>query len=323
MNFPDRAWEELKRELTSLSSQAEKAARTGLTKDLNQSLRRLRQYQGEREWSSALIDALARFTPQAAVFELRNDLLVLRRQINLDLPEDLQFPIASAPAFRSAIEAKDAVVALRSPSEVTEQLSRPEPSGRAHLLPVANGNRVVAVVFAADDANADLNGLELVVGVASTVLERQSNREMHGQIAPVLKAADALTPEPVTNQATGNEPDTMEAKVTRPAAARTLSLPKWANLDENGQLLHIRAQRFSRVTVAEMQILRPEACRAGREKGNLYLFLKNEIEAARNAFRTQFMVIPSMMDYLHMELVRVAVEGDEKRLGADYPGQLI
>src|SRR3954471_10708955 len=138
MNFPDRAWEELKREFASLSSQAVKAARSELTKELNQSVRRLRQYQGEREWSSALIDALARFTPQAAVFEVRNDLLVLRRQINLDLREDLQFSLASAPAFKSAIEAKDAVVALRSPSEVTEHLSRPDNPGRAHLLPIAN-----------------------------------------------------------------------------------------------------------------------------------------------------------------------------------------
>ncbi len=323
MNFPDRAWEELKRELTSLSLQAEKTARSELTKELNQSIRRLRQYQGEREWSSALIDALARFTPQAAVFEVRNDLLVLRRQINLDLPEDLQFSVASAPAFQSAIDAKDAVVALRTPSEITEPLSRSNASGRAHLLPVMNGDRVVAVVFAADDAQADLNGLELVVGVAAAVLERQSNREMHGQITPALKLTAAEASGLAPNQANEKPPETLRPPETPPQATRTRALPKWADLDEKGQTLHIRAQRFSRVTVAEMQISRPEACRAGREKGNLYLFLKNEIEAARNAFRTQFMVIPSMVDYLHMELVRVAADGDEKRLGADYPGQLI
>src|SRR4051812_19977667 len=164
MNFPDRAWEELKREFISSSLQAVTAGRAELTKELNQSIRRLRQYQGEREWSSALIDGLARFTPQAALFELKNDLLVLRRQINMDLAEDLQFPIASAPAFQSAVEAKDALVALRSPSEVTAHLSRPGTAGRAHLLPIANGSRVVAVAFAADESHADLNGLELIVG---------------------------------------------------------------------------------------------------------------------------------------------------------------
>jgi hypothetical protein len=30
-----------------------------------------------------------------------------------------------------------------------------------------------------------------------------------------------------------------------------------------------------------------------------------------------------MVDYLHMELVRATAEGEEQRLGADYPGQLI
>jgi hypothetical protein len=261
-----------------------------------------------------LIDALARFTPQAAVFELKNDLLVLRRQSNLGLPEDLEFPIASAPAFQSAIEVKDAVVALRSASEVTEHLSRPGSPGRAHLLPIANGNRVVAVAFAADEEEADLNGLELVVGVASAVLERQSNREMHGQIAAVRSPATPAV-----------HPASVQPASAQPTADmhRTRFLPKWADLDEKGQMLHVRAQRFSRVTVAEMQLSRPEACRAGREKGNLYLFLKNEIEAARIQFREQFMVIPSMVDYLHLELVRAAAEDDDRLLGADYPGQLV
>ena len=307
MNFPDRAWEELKREFVSLSSQAVKAARSELTKELNHSIRRLRQYQGEQEWSSVLIDALARFTPAAAVFQLKNDLLVLRRQLNLALPENLQFPVASAPAFRGAIEAKDAVVALRSRSEVTEHLSSPEALARAHILPITNGTRVVAVAFAADGGDADLNGLELVVGMASAVLERQSNRELHDQIAP-----------PLPKSVTGSESQPNPAQ-----SARSRSLPKWADLDEKGQMLHVRAQRFSRVKVAEMQLSRPEACRAGREKGNLYLFLKDEIETSRHAFRGQFMVIPSMVDYLHMELVRTAAEGDETRLGADYPGPLI
>jgi hypothetical protein len=306
MNFPDRAWEELKREFTQLSLQAVKTARTELTKELNQSIRRLRQYQGEREWSSAFVDALARFTSQAAVFEVRNDVLALRRQVNLPLPEDLEIPVASAPAFRSAIETKDAVVALRSASEVSEYLSASGSPARAHLFPVANGSRVVAVVFAADGEDADLNGLEMVVSVASAVLERHSNRELHGQIAAAQPAVAAGTSEAASDRKNG---------------AR--SLPRWADLDEKGQMLHVRAQRFSRVAVAEMQMSRPEACRAGREKGNLYLFLKNEIESARETYRQQFMLIPSMVDYLHMELVRVAAEGDEKRLGAEYPGQLI
>jgi hypothetical protein len=30
-----------------------------------------------------------------------------------------------------------------------------------------------------------------------------------------------------------------------------------------------------------------------------------------------------MVDYLHLELIRTAVEGDEKKLGSEYPGQMV
>jgi hypothetical protein len=88
-------------------------------------------------------------------------------------------------------------------------------------------------------------------------------------------------------------------------------------------MLHVRAQRFARVKVAEMQLSRPDACRAGRQQSNLYVFLRREIDQARDTYRKQFMTIPSMVDYLHLELVRTAAGGDGQKLGADYPGQLV
>jgi hypothetical protein len=97
----------------------------------------------------------------------------------------------------------------------------------------------------------------------------------------------------------------------------------WADLDESQRQLHIRARRFARVAVAEMQLSKPEACRAGREQGDLYLFLKNEIDKAREIYSRQFRTMSSMADYLHLELVRNAAEGEDLKLGADYPGQLV
>ena len=72
-----------------------------------------------------------------------------------------------------------------------------------------------------------------------------------------------------------------------------------------------------------MQLARPEACRAGREQRDLYLLLKSEIEQARETYRKQFMTIPSMVDYLHLALVQTPAEGDEVKLGAEYPGPLV
>jgi hypothetical protein len=35
------------------------------------------------------------------------------------------------------------------------------------------------------------------------------------------------------------------------------------------------------------------------------------------------MTTPSMVDYLHLELVATLAHGDELLLGADYPGQML
>ena len=294
MHALEPSWETIKREISAACSQSAQAAKLETVHELNQFLRRLRQYQTEGEWVASLLDGASHFVHEAALLSIRDDALRLRGQRNLNLPEDLTFPVRSAAAFATAIDSKDPVIALRTPAEVTEPFSRSEPGGRAHIIPIVNGTRAVAVLFAADGDRVDVNALELVAGMASIVLERQSNQSLHAKI---------------TTQA------------VRPAIANS-GTTSWTGLSEEERTLHIRAQRFARVAVAEMQLLRPEASRAGREQANVYLFLKNEIDKAREAYRKQFITTPSMVDYLHLELVRTAAEGDELKLGADYPGQL-
>jgi hypothetical protein len=163
-------------------------------------------------------------------------------------------------------------------------------------VPILNGPRVVALLFAANQDYLDVNAIELIAGLASIVLERQSNTLLHTQIATQTAAA--------------------------PHTPNSAALPFWADLSQDQRLLHVRAQRFARVKVAEMQLSRPDACHAGRQQGDLYLLLRQDIDKARDTYRKQFMTSPSMVDYLHLELVRIAAEGDEEKLGADYPGQL-
>jgi hypothetical protein len=289
-----QTWEALQREFDAANERTALAVRQEITSELNRFVRRLRQYRKEVEWVSALLDSAESFAQGAAVFEVKHEAVVMRGQSKLDLPADLSFPIASARAFASAIETRDPVVALRSASEVGEKLSVAGMGKRAHVIPIPNGDRVAAVLFAADGDKVDANGLELIAGIASVVLERKSNTSLHSQIA--------------------------DASKSKPPDRR---LPAWADLSEEQRNLHMRAQRFARVTVAEMQLARPEACQAGREQNNLYLFLKSEIDRARDAYSKQFMVVPYMVDYLHLELVRTAADGDESKLGVEYPGQLV
>ncbi len=319
MHVLEPAWDALRREFDTACHQSAEAARRHTLYDLNQFVRRLRQYRTENEWVLAVIDAASKFVAQVALFSLINETLFLRGQQNLNLPADLSFSLKSAAAFAGAVDSKDPVIALRTPGEVTELLSTSDVSDRAHLFPIVNGSRVVAVMFATDPEYVDANGLELIAGIASALLERQLNTAIHAQIAaaPVPARASAVQVQ------LHPSPPVANGVLSAEEGARTRTLPAWADLSKDQRALHIKAQRFSRIEIAEMQLARPEACRAGREQNNLYLFLKTEIEKARAIYREQFITIPSMVDYLHIELVRTAAEGNEQKLGADYPGPLV
>jgi hypothetical protein len=300
MHSLDPVWETVKRQFEVARSESAQGARSKAIAELNQLLRRLRQYQTEGEWNSALLDGVSQFVSHVALFTFRDGVLYLRAQRNLNLAEDLSFPAAEAAAFETAIHSKDTVVALRSSSEVGEPLTSSDSDERAQVTPIMNGPRVVAVLFASNHDHTGLDAIELIAGLASTVLERQSNASLHTHIALQPLATAPRSSDPNLN-----------------------SMPHWADLDEDQRALHVRAQRFARVKIAEMQLSRPAACRAGREQGNFYLFLRKEIDTARETYREQFMTNPSMVDYLHLELVRTAAGGIEQKLGADYPGQLL
>jgi hypothetical protein len=283
-------------------------ARAEQLQKLNQLFRRFRAYQTETDWVQTTLDAAADYAHQIAVFSVGNGTLELRGQSPAGtFPDELSFPLTDAAAFATAIESKDPVTALRNPGEVSAALAQGA-GERAHVFPITNGDRVSAILFASD-AGSDMNGLELVAGLASSVLERKANQALHAQI---VAAAQIVTPPPPP-------PPTPLPPPPPPVETK---MPAWTDLPLEQRQLHIRAQRFARVAVAEMQLAQPEACRAGREQSDLYLFLKREIDKARENYRTQFMTVPTMVDYLHLELVQNAAQGDESKLGVDYPGRL-
>lgn len=298
MHALDSAWTTVREEFDAGQRNAAQTARASLLHDLNQLLRRLRRYETEADWASTALDGAAQFAPHVALFAVRADKLVLLGERDLPLGPGLEISRQSGAAFANAISANDTVVTLRTPAEVGDALASSEPSDRGCIVPISNRDRVVSVLFAlSGSAENNVDALELVAGLASVVLERGSNTTLHAQIQPAPTS-------PVV------------------ASVNNTSLPSWTSLGEEQRTQHIRAQRFSRVKIAEMQLYRPEACRQGREQSNLYLLLRSEIDAAREAYRRQFMTTPTMVDYLHLELVKSAAAGDELKLGAEYPGPL-
>ena len=289
------AWDAVQREFESERTRGERAGREQSARDLVPCARRLRQYEDESEWAGALTDGLALAAAAGAVFAVKAGKVELLGARGLQL-EGFE-PVALPAAFRAAVDSREPVIALAAASEVGERLASGE-AARVHIVPITNGERVAALLFARDAAETDANALELLAGIASMALEARGKHGAQGTIAIASAAARVEQPEKKRGDA-----------------------PAWAELKDDERAIHVRAQRFARVRVAEMELSRPEACRAGREQRNLYVFLKSEIDRARERYREQFVTTFSMVDYLHLELVRAA-GGEEDALGDDYPGPM-
>ncbi|MDX1979053.1 MAG: GAF domain-containing protein [Bryobacteraceae bacterium] len=206
--------------------------------------------------------------------------------------------IAKAPAIATAIESKDTVVALRLTSELSPAITGrfgEQGDSRCYLIPVLSGDRVVAVIYAQPGAGGlDRNALELLAVLA-------------GAAAP--KSATAL----------------IQVSAPQPAAAPPASIRiDWTALSAEEQELHLRAQRFARVRVAEIRLYQADAVRRGRQEKNLYAALKDKIDSGRADFRREFVdKCPSMADYLHREMMRTLANDDEFAMGPDYPGAMV
>ncbi len=150
-------------------------ARRELTSKLNQAVRRLRASETEEQWSKAIVDATQGFSDRAALFFLRDGSLELAAVRNISgVDQLLAAPLDSAPAFRSAAQSKDTVVALRTQSEMSEPIARwagEDTARKFYLFPIAAKERIVALLYADADQSVESNGLEILATVAGAVIE--------------------------------------------------------------------------------------------------------------------------------------------------------
>ena len=136
---------------------------------LNQSVRRLRTFESETQWSGALVEAVASFCTRALLFMVNANTLRLQ---GVDLTP---IPVATVPAFAEAISTKEPIVAMRTRGELSIGLVnylQEVPSVRCWLFPILKSDRVAAVLYA--DGEVETNALELLANIAGAVLSGQS-----------------------------------------------------------------------------------------------------------------------------------------------------
>ena len=85
------------------------------------------------------------------------------------------------------------------------------------------------------------------------------------------------------------------------------------------QELHRRANRVAKVTMQDIQLLRPEQVRLGREHKDLCARLRNDLDKARREYDRRFQsILDHPVDYFHHWLVAILAGGDLSVLG-EYP----
>jgi hypothetical protein len=280
------------------AAKTEKTARRDLVQKLNQAARRLRHFESEVQWSHTLADSTRGFCGRAAVFSLHDRQLHLEASRNMpSTPQAEDIALESAPAFSTAVETRDTLIALRTRGELSETVANflGETSEKCCLVPLVTRHGVAALLYA-DSGELDVDALELLAALAEAMIEARP-------------APPAVTP--------------VETLVTITPAQKPEIL-SWFSLSREDRELHLRAQRFARVQVAEIRLYQSENVIKGRTAHDLYTSVKTGIDTAREAFRREYLnASDSMVDYLHLELVRTLANDDVELLGKDYPGPMV
>ena len=209
----------------------------------------------------------------------------------------LSFDTDSAPAIAAAIDSRDPVIALATETEISPVLAEAFGTGpkgaterKAYLFPVLARQSVVGMLIASG------------VPVSAPV-------ELLCEAAGMRLEAVAACRIPLY-------PPTAETSAPRQCT--------WDDLSQEDQRLHLQAQRMARLRVAELRLYHENELRAGTQRGDIYGALQNEIDSARDQFLQSFLAkSPTMVDYLHLEILRTLAHDDDRLLGHGYPGPMV
>jgi hypothetical protein len=100
-------------------------------------------------------------------------------------------------------------------------------------------------------------------------------------------------------------------------------LPVEVHGDEERRL-HNDARRFARLLISEIKLYNEQKVAEGRIEHDLYDRLREYIDRSREMYDKRVKAeVAARYDYFHGELVNTLAEGDESKLGANYPGATV
>jgi len=274
----------------AVEAAAEETTRT-LSEELDQAVRRLTQSASVEDARTVLVDVTAPFSDCAIVFSIRDGIARaerMRRPASEQNPDgtaeslpSLQIPVSEAASFSAAIQTHDPVVAMNTPNEVSAALIGlfgDNPEQKAYVFPLTVRGETSALLYAAGGVQPAI--LEVLAQVGALHLEKLA-AESRAAWAPARTmaagSAAAGGSELVGISSPWRQPE-IPPEPAGAAMARKGRL-EWWDLSRQDQQLHLSAQRFARVQVAEMRLSKPDALRNGRAQRDIYRGFKEPIDA--------------------------------------------
>ena len=273
----------------------------------------------------ALLTATSALTPACGLLILRGTQAAGWNCINLgpaenfkrlvlDCSRGVAAAVVKACAGRSArISELDAAFGTRLGLESSAQVL---------LLPVLLKERVAALLLAVSGSGEDMAGLEVLVQVAQLALDLQSYRRAAPQAASQVSRPVAASP---SHAAPAAAPAAVPAAAvySGPAYAASASavavVPPPAVVPAVDEA-HDRARRFAKLLVDEIKLYNQAKVAEGRNRGDLYSRLHEDIEKSRTAYQKRYGESVKDVDYFSQELIRILADNDRSLMGADFPG---
>lgn len=110
-----------------------------------------------------------------------------------------------------------------------------------------------------------------------------------------------------------------EESASEPVAEDSTATFDVSALPANERDMHKRADRVAKVSMQDIKMLKPEEVRVGREKKDICVRLRSEIDKARKEYDRRFQaILDHPVDHFHHWLVEVLGGGDPETLG-EYP----
>lgn len=135
---------------------------------------------------------------------------------------------------------------------------------------------------------------------------------------------------PVDNSQAFEPAPAVEVETASAVSAPTRSRLSDRNVDlpidvaEDERRLHNDARRFARLLVSEIKLYNEKKVQEGRESHDLYDRLREAIDRSREMYDKRVQPpVAAKFDYFHYEVVNALGEGDQTRLGSNYPGATV